>query len=151
MTSEQEGRGAVPDESIKEAQAALVDEFSFFGDWQERYQYIIDLGRKLPAFPEEDMTEDNRVRGCQSRVWIVGEEEGERLRFRATSDSAIVAGLLAVLMRVYDGRTPEEILGTSPDFIGEIGFTEHLSPMRSNGFAAALDRIRALAEQSAKN
>ena len=146
MSPDQDRQGAAPAESIAEAQSALVDEFSFFGDWQERYQYIIDLGRKLPAFPESELTEENRVRGCQSRVWIVGEREGERLRIRATSDSAIVAGLLAVLLRVYDARTPREILETPPEFIREIGFTEHLSPMRSNGFASALDRIRALAQ-----
>lgn len=127
--------------SIEEAQKELVEEFSFFDEWTEKYQYLIDLGRKVGDFPEELKREEHRVRGCQSQVWIVAEPQGERVRFRATSDSAIVSGLLALLLRVYDDRTPEEILSTPPDFIGDIGLDEHLSPTRSNGFRAALEVI----------
>jgi cysteine desulfuration protein SufE len=135
----------LPEDTIEEAQQELIDEFGFFDDWTEKYQFLIDMGRKLPDFPEEWQREEHRVRGCQSRVWIVPEKQGDRLRFHATSDSAIVSGLLAVLMRVYDGRTPREIVDTSADFIGKIGFTEHLSPMRSNGFHSALEVIKSYA------
>ncbi len=140
---------AAPQNSILDAQRELVEEFRFLTDWTERYQYLIEMGRQLPPFPEEWQREEFRVRGCQSRVWIVPEREGDRLHFHATSDSAIVAGLLAVLLRVYDRRSADEIIDTPPDFVREIGFTEHLSPMRSNGFHAALEKIKAYASQQA--
>ena len=92
-----------------EAQAAIADEFSFFGDWSERYQYLIDLGRKLPPFPEDWKTEANRLQGCQSKVWIVPEARDGRLYFAAASDSSIVAGLVYLALRVYSGRTPAEM------------------------------------------
>lgn len=135
-----------PDKTIEDAQRELVDEFGFFSDWTERYQHLVALGRLLPPFPDEWKREEFRVQGCQSRVWIVPESRAGRLALHAASDSAIVAGLLAVLLRVYDGRTPREILDTPPEFIRHIGFTEHLSPMRSNGFHAALERIKAYAQ-----
>ncbi|MFH1599676.1 MAG: SufE family protein [Pseudomonadota bacterium] len=125
-----------------EAQAAIADEFSFFGDWSERYQYLIDLGRKLPPFPEEWKTEDNRLQGCQSMVWIVPEGDAKDLRFRAVSDSSIVSGLIYLALRVYSGRSAEEILATTPDYIADIGLAKHLSPTRSNGLAALLQFIQ---------
>jgi cysteine desulfuration protein SufE len=132
-----------------EAQAAIREEFAFFGDWAERYQYLIDLGRKLPEFPEEWKVEDNRLRGCQSMVWIVGEGDAGRLDFHAISDSAIVSGLIYLALRVYAGRSAGEILATEPDYIGDIGLAKHLSPTRSNGLTALLgfiqDRARLLA------
>ena len=125
-----------------EAQAAIADEFSFFGDWSERYQYLIDLGRKLPPFPEEWKTEDNRLQGCQSMVWIVPEGDAKDLRFKAISDSSIVSGLIYLALRVYSGRSAEEILATTPDYIAGIGLAKHLSPTRSNGLAALLQFIQ---------
>ncbi|WP_166463227.1 SufE family protein [Xanthomonas oryzae] len=125
-----------------EAQAAIAEEFSFFGDWSERYQYLIDLGRKLPAFPEHWKTEEHRLHGCQSMVWIVPEDNAERLDFHAVSDSAIVSGLIYLALRVYSGRSAQEILATEPDYIAGIGLTKHLSPTRSNGVAAMLAFIR---------
>jgi|TARA_R110002020_G_scaffold86363_23_gene212849 cysteine desulfuration protein SufE len=125
-----------------EAQAAIADEFSFFGDWSERYQYLIDLGRKLPPFPEEWKTEDNRLQGCQSMVWIVPEGDAKDLRFKAVSDSSIVSGLIYLALRVYSGRSAEEILATTPDYIADIGLAKHLSPTRSNGLAALLQFIQ---------
>lgn len=125
-----------------EAQAAIADEFSFFGDWSERYQYLIDLGRKLPPFPEEWKTEDNRLQGCQSMVWIVPEGDAKDLRFKAISDSSIVSGLIYLALRVYSGRSAEEILATTPDYIADIGLARHLSPTRSNGLAALLQFIQ---------
>ena len=129
-----------------EAQAAIADEFSLFGDWTERYQYLIDLGRKLPPFPEEWKTEDRRLLGCQSKVWIVSSGDASKLDFAAASDSAIVSGLVYLALRVYSGRSAREILETPADYIAAIGLAKHLSPTRSNGLAALLASIRERAQ-----
>lgn len=136
--------------SSAEAQRAIAEEFGFFDDWSERYQYLIDLGRKLPAFPEEWKTEANRLHGCQSLVWIVTEGSADRLDFRAISDSAIVSGLIHLALRVYSGRSADEILATSPDYIAGIGLARHLSPTRNNGLAALLGFIRDRAREAAR-
>lgn len=125
-----------------EAQTSIAEEFAFFGDWSERYQYLIDLGRKLPPFPEHWKTEQHRLLGCQSMVWIVPSGDASRLDFAAVSDSAIVSGLIFLALRVYAGRSAAEILATEPDFIGAIGLARHLSPTRSNGLASLLALIR---------
>ena len=124
------------------AQAAIRDEFSFFSDWSERYQYLIDLGRKLPDLPPEWKTEEHRLQGCQSMVWIVAEGDANRLDFHAISDSAIVSGLIYLALRVYSGRSAAEIAATDADYIADIGLAKHLSPTRSNGLAALLAFIR---------
>ena len=124
------------------AQAEIADEFAFFGDWTERYQYLIDLGRKLPPFPDAAKTDENKVTGCQSLVWLVASGDAKRLDFQAISDSAIVSGLIALLLRVYSGRSAQEILATEPKFIETIGLAKHLSPTRSNGLAAMLAVIK---------
>lgn len=121
-----------------EAQAAIAEEFGFFGDWSERYQYLIDLGRKLPSFPEQWKTEEHRLHGCQSMVWIVPSGDAQQLDFSAISDSAIVSGLVYLALRVYSGRSAAEIVATQPDYIAGIGLAKHLSPTRSNGLAALL-------------
>ena len=139
---------ATPAESAEDAQQAIVDEFGFFSDWTERYQYLIDLGRKLPAFPDDLRNEANKVQGCQSQVWLVADGGSARMRFRAISDSAIVSGLIALLLRVYSDRSAEEILATEPLFIEAIGLAKHLSPTRSNGLAAMLQVIRAKAHEA---
>ena len=125
-----------------EAQAAIAEEFGFFGDWSERYQYLIDLGRKLPPFPEEWKVEEHRLHGCQSMVWIVPTGDADRLEFAAISDSAIVSGLIYLALRVYSGRSAQQILATDPDYISAIGLAKHLSPTRSNGLAALIAFIR---------
>lgn len=125
-----------------EAQAAIAEEFALFSDWSERYQYLIDLGRKLPVMPDALKNEDTRLHGCQSNVWIVAEGNSDRLDFRAISDSAIVSGLIYLALRVYSGRPASEILATEPDYIAAIGLAKHLSPSRSNGLAALLAFIR---------
>ena len=130
----------------REAQTAIAEEFGFFGDWSERYQYLIDLGRKLPAFPDEWKTEEHRLLGCQSMVWIVPEGNAQSLRFHAISDSAIVSGLIFLALRVYSGRSAQEILDTEPSYIQDIGLARHLSPTRSNGVAAMLAFIRETAQ-----
>lgn len=124
------------------AQAAIADEFAFFGDWSERYQYLIDLGRKLPAFPEHWKTEEHRLHGCQSLVWIVAEGNADQLVFHSISDSAIVSGLIYLALRVYSGRSAADILATEADYIASIGLAKHLSPTRSNGLASLLAFIR---------
>ena len=134
--------------SASDAQAAIRDEFAFFGDWAERYQYLIDLGRKLPGFPEEWKTEEHRLHGCQSMVWIVASGDADRLDFQAISDSAIVSGLVYLALRVYSGRSAQEILATDPDYIADIGLAKHLSPTRSNGLMALLGFIRDRARQA---
>ncbi|HLS83737.1 MAG TPA: SufE family protein [Arenimonas sp.] len=135
--------------SAVEAQAAIADEFSLFGDWSERYQYLIDLGRKLPPFPEEWKTEVNRLHGCQSLVWIVAEGGANDLEFHAISDSSIVSGLIYLALRVYSGRPAAEILATKPDYIADIGLARHLSPTRSNGLASLLAFIQETARRHA--
>ena len=132
-----------------EAQVAIADEFSFFGDWSERYQYLIDLGRKLPPFPDAWKSEEHRLHGCQSMVWIVPEGNAQRLDFHAISDSAIVSGLIFLALRVYSGRSAEQILATEPDYIADIGLAKHLSPTRSNGLASLLAFIRDTARHQA--
>lgn len=131
-----------------DAQAAIRDEFAFFGDWAERYQYLIDLGRKLPAFPDAWKTEEHRLLGCQSMVWIVPSGDAERLDFAAASDSAIVSGLIYLALRVYSGRSAEEILATDATYIADVGLAKHLSPTRSNGLAALLAFVKARATEA---
>ena len=132
-----------------QAQAAIKEEFAFFADWSERYQYLIDLGRKLPPFPDAWKTEEHRLLGCQSLVWIVPQGDAQRLDFHAISDSAIVSGLIFLALRVYSGRSAAEILATEPDCIADIGLARHLSPTRSNGLAALLAFIRDTARRQA--
>jgi len=134
-------------EEIVDAKHALIEEFSFFDDWMGRYEYLIDLGKQLPPFPEEWKSEDNKIHGCQSQVWLHARADGDRLHFDGTSDAAIVSGLIAVLLRVYNDRRPGDILATKPDFIADIGFTGHLSPTRSNGLHAMLQAIYVRAQE----
>lgn len=128
-----------------EAQQAIAEEFGYFSDWSERYQYLIDLGRKLPPFPEALKTEEHRLLGCQSKVWIVANGDASKLHFDAASDSAIVSGLIYLALRVYSDRSANEILASEPDYINAIGLAKHLSPTRSNGLASLLAFIRAKA------
>ncbi len=137
--------------SAAEAQEAITDEFAFFDDWTERYQYLIDLGRQLPEFPEALKDESHRVHGCQSQVWLVPDGNAERMTFRATSDSAIVSGLIALVLRVYSGRSAREILDTEPTYIQSIGLAKHLSPTRSNGLAAMLQKLKGHAAQALRD
>lgn len=132
--------------SAEAAQLAIAEEFGFFADWTERYQYLIDLGRKLPPFPDEARTDAWKVSGCQSQVWLLPSGDAARLDFQAISDSSIVSGLIALLLRVYSGRSADEILATEPRFIDSIGLARHLSPTRSNGLAAMLQKIRDYAQ-----
>lgn len=128
--------------SIDNAQEEIVEEFEYLGDWTERYKHIADLGRKLPPFPEAERVEENKVKGCQSQVWLAGHLDGSRVIFDADSDALIVRGLIALALRVYSGRTPAEILDTPPEFINKIGMSEHLSANRANGLQSVIKQIK---------
>ena len=127
---------------VAQAQEERIEEFQFFDNWMDRYQYLIDLGRRLPDLPAEDRTDANRIRGCQSQVWFIADAEDGRLYFRAISDAAIVSGLIAVLLRIYSGKKPQDILDTPPEFVQALQLEAHLSPTRSNGLASMLKAIR---------
>ncbi len=133
---------------VAAAQQEIIDEFSLFDDWMDRYQYLIDLGRRLPELPDELRTEENRIRGCQSQVWFVPEQKDGRLYFQAISDAAIVSGLIALLLRLYSGRYPQDILDTPPDFVEALQLQSHLSPTRSNGLSSMLKAIRGFAAEA---
>jgi cysteine desulfuration protein SufE len=133
---------------VRAAQREVIDEFSLFEDWMDRYQYLVDLGRRLPEFPDALRTDENLIRGCQSQVWFVAEEKDGRLEFRAISDAAIVSGLIALLLRLYSGRHPQDILDTPPDFVSALQLESHLSPTRSNGLSSMLKAIRRFATEA---
>ena len=131
---------ATPDEAI----AAIGEELALFDDWMDRYEFIIELGRKLPPYPAGLQNEAHRVQGCQSQVWLAAHEEGEKLFFTGASDAAIVSGLVALVLRVYSGRTRAEILRTPSKFLHDLGLIGALSTNRGNGVAAMVERIQAI-------
>ncbi len=134
------------DASAADAIAAIGEELDVFDDWMDRYQYIIELGRKLPAFPEGWQNDAHRVPGCQSQVWMEATIRDGRLLLAGASDAAIVSGLVALLLRVYSGRPPAEVLATDPVFLKDLGLLEALSTNRGNGIAAMARRIRDVAQ-----
>ena len=139
----------VPEEtSAAEAIAAIGEELELFDDWMQRYQYIIELGRKLPPFPEGWADDAHRVPGCQSRVWMESDLSDGTLRLAGASDAAIVSGLIALLLRVYSGRTPQEVMRTDPVFLKELGLLEALSTNRGNGIAAMARAVQHAARQA---
>jgi cysteine desulfuration protein SufE len=133
------------DASAADAIAALADDLSVLDDWEERYRYIIDLGHKLPPFPDAWADDAHRVPGCQSRVWMEAALRDGRMYYAGVSDAAIVSGLIAMLLRVYSGRTPAEIAATDPVFLKELGLLEALSTNRGNGIAAMARKVREVA------
>jgi cysteine desulfuration protein SufE len=128
---------------------ALKDEFAFLGDWTERYQYIMDMGKQMPAFPTEKQDEAHKFHGCQSQVWFDYAWDGDRLSLEGTSDAMIVKGLIALLFRVYSERTAEEILASDGGFIDELGLSAHLSANRATGLSNMIEKIRGLAAERA--
>ena len=131
--------------SINEVQQEIIEEFSIYDDWLDRYQYIVDLGNSLSDFPPEEETDTNLIEGCQSKVWIIASYRDGKIYFKAKSDAIIVKGIVALLIRVLSGRTPDEILENELFFIDKIGLTEHLSPTRSNGLVAMVKCMRMFA------
>lgn len=139
---------SVNGETIEEAKQSLIDEFAFLGDWVQRYEYIVDLGKGLQGLSEDEKVDSRIVPGCQSRVWFYADREGDRLRFRADSDAVIVRGLIALLLRVYSDRTPGEILATPPEFFEVLELGSHLSGSRANGLHAMVTRIHEFAAEA---
>lgn len=128
--------------SIKEIQDEIVDEFSMFDDWMQRYEYIIDLGRALPLIDEQYKTEDNIITGCQSKVWVHAERIGDKVVFTADSDAILTKGIIAILIRAFSNQKATDILDADTDFIDEIGLKEHLSPTRANGLVSMIKKIK---------
>ena len=128
--------------TIREIQDEIVDEFSMFDDWMQRYEYIIDLGKGLPLIDEQYKTEDNIIKGCQSKVWLNGEQKGDKIVFTADSDAILTKGIIAILIRTFSNQKAVDILEANTNFIDEIGLKEHLSPTRANGLVSMIKNIK---------
>lgn len=135
--------------TLEEAKKAIVEEFSMYDEWLDKYEYLIELGKNLESYPEENKTEDKLIKGCQSRVWLDSRFEDGKIWFKADSDAIITKGIISLLISVYSGRTPEEIAGDDFGFINEIGLKENLSPTRANGLVSMIERIKELAKEKA--
>ncbi len=128
--------------SIKEIQVEIVDEFSMFEDWMQRYEYMIELGKSLPMIEEQYKTDDNIIKGCQSKVWVHAELQDDKLVFTADSDAIITKGIIAILIRVFSNQKPKDIMDADTQFIDEIGLKEHLSPTRANGLVSMIKQLK---------
>lgn len=128
--------------SIKEIQDEIVDEFSMFDDWMQRYEYIIELGKNLPLIEETAKTDDNLIKGCQSKVWLQGQQNEDKIVFTADSDAILTKGIIAILIRAFSNQKAADILNAEMDFIDEIGLKEHLSPTRANGLVSMIKNIK---------
>jgi len=128
--------------SIKVIQEEIIDEFSMFDDWMERYEYLIELGKSLPAIKPDYQIDDNLIKGCQSKVWLHADLINDKIVFTAASDAILTKGIIALLLRVFSNRTPQEILDTDVTFIDKIGLKEHLSPTRANGLLSMIKQIK---------
>ena len=138
---------------IKEIQEEIVDEFAMFEDWMQRYEYMIELGKSLPLIDGKYKTDDNIIKGCQSKVWVHAELESDKLVFTADSDAIITKGIIAILIRVFSNQKPQDIIDADTDFIDEIGLKEHLSPTRANGLVSMVKQLKlyAIAYQTQLN
>ena len=136
--------------TIKEIQEEIIDEFSMFDDWMDRYEYIIDLGKSLPIIDDQYKLDENLIKGCQSKVWLFSELENEIIKYTADSDAILTKGIAALLLRVYSGQKPNDILTAETSFIDKIGLKEHLSPTRANGLVSMVKQIKmyAIAQQT---
>ena len=136
--------------TIKEIQEEIIDEFSMFDDWMDRYQYLIDLGKSLPIIDTQFKLDENLIKGCQSKVWLYSELENDMIKYSADSDAILTKGIAALLIRVYSGQKPNDILTAETRFIDEIGLKEHLSPTRANGLVSMIKQIKlyAIAQQT---
>lgn len=136
--------------TIQEIQADIVEEFAMFDDWEERFQYVIDLGKSLPLIDEKFKIEENTIKGCQSNVWLQGDKNADTIVFTADSDAIITKGIIALLIRVFSNQKPADILNANTDFVDKIGLKEQLSPNRANGLVSMIKKIKmyALAYES---
>lgn len=133
--------------TLKEVQAQIIEDFSMYDEWLDKYEYLIELGKNLDAFPEELKTEDRLIKGCQSRVWLDARREGDKIIFSADSDAIITKGIISLLISVYSGRSAEEIASDDFSFIDKLGLRENLSPTRANGLASMIETIQSIAKQ----
>lgn len=140
-------------QTIQEVQEEIIDEFSMFEDWEERYQYMIDLGKSLPLIETLYKTEDNIIKGCQSKVWVHAQMNENKVVFTADSDAIITKGIIAILIRVFSNQHPKSIIEANTDFIDKIGLKEHLSPTRANGLVSMIKQLKlyAIAYQTQLN
>ena len=134
--------------SLQDIENEIVDEFSIFDDWLDKYEYIIELGKSLKEYPEDRKTDDKLVKGCQSRVWIDFKVEDGKIFFNADSDAIITKGIISLLVRIYSGRTPQEILSSDFSVVEKIGLKENLSPTRANGLVSMIQMIREIAARN---
>ncbi|MDX1365365.1 SufE family protein [Arenibacter latericius] len=139
--------------SIKEIQEEIIDEFSMFDDWMQRYEYMIELGKSLPLIDEQYKTEENIIKGCQSKVWVHAELNDDKLVFTADSDAIITKGIIAILIRTFSNQKPSDIIAADTDYIDQIGLKEHLSPTRANGLVSMIKQLKmyAIAYQTQLN
>jgi cysteine desulfuration protein SufE len=128
--------------TIKEIQNEIIDEFSMFDDWMQRYEYIIELGKSLPLIKEEYKTDENLIKGCQSKVWLQGEQNDDKIVFTADSDAILTKGIIAILIRAFSNQKAEDIIKADTEFIDEIGLKEHLSATRANGLVSMIKNIK---------
>ena len=128
--------------TIKEIQNEIIEEFSMFDDWMQRYEYIIELGKSLPLIKEEYKTDENLIKGCQSKVWLQGEQKDDKIVFTADSDAILTKGIIAILIRAFSNQKPEDIINADTQFIDEIGLKEHLSATRANGLVSMIKNIK---------
>ena len=134
--------------TLEENKQQIIEDFSLYDEWLDKYEYLIELGKALEPFPEDKKTEDRLIKGCQSRVWLDSELRDGRLYFAADSDAIITKGIISLLIGVYSGRTPEEIAADDFGFVGEIGLKENLSPTRANGLVSMIERIKDIAKNA---
>ena len=136
--------------TLQEVESDVADEFSMFDEWLDKYEYLIELGKSLTDYPEADKTDDRLIKGCQSRVWLDYKIEDGRIWFNADSDAIITKGIISLLIRIYSGRTPEEIMSSDFSVVDKIGLKENLSPTRANGLVSMIARIREIAVENNK-
>ena len=134
--------------TLQEVESDVVDEFSMFDEWLDKYEYLIELGKSLKSYPETDKTDDRLIKGCQSRVWLDYKIEDGRIWFNADSDAIITKGIISLLVRIYSGRTPQEILSSDFSVVEKIGLKENLSPTRANGLVSMIQMIREIAARN---
>lgn len=136
------------EKSLQEIENEVVDEFSMFDEWLDKYEYLIELGKSLKDYPETDKTDDYLIKGCQSRVWLNYKVEDGRIYFNADSDAIITKGIISLLIKIYSGRTPEEILSSDFSVVDRIGLKENLSPTRANGLVSMIAKIKETAAEN---
>lgn len=136
------------EKTLQEVENEIIDEFSLFDEWLDKYEYLIELGKALKDYPEDKKTDDRLIKGCQSRVWLDWKLEDGKIFFNADSDAIITKGIISLLIKIYSGRTPQEIVSSDFSVVEKIGLKENLSPTRANGLVSMIAKIRSIAEEN---